>query len=141
MADPLVDIYTELLGLTAGSITLGATNFRRGFRREPDSGQVDELQVYFRDMGVGNITPYMGGQAADDLSRSFIVFEVASNRQGYKAGRDVAQALIGLLHKRVVTGYVAWLSMNSAPSQREDDEGRPIFSFTLRCEWKENRSA
>lgn len=137
MADPIVDIRTELLGQTLGGVLLDTTNVRMGFRREADGTYVTSPCIFMREMQVGNKTPYFGGPTAPDLNTTFVQLLIPSDRNGYQAGRTLAYALIEFLHKRQVAGYIQWLSQSASPGQFEDDEGRPIFNFWLRCDWKE----
>lgn len=137
MPDPIVDIYDELNAQTIGGVLLGTNNLFKGFRRAADGTLVAAPSVHLREIGGGTKTPYMAGAPGDDYNRVFVQLVVPSVRQGYQAGRTLAFALIEFLHKRQVAGYTCWLAQAAAPSQVEDDEGRPVFQFTLRCEWKE----
>lgn len=137
MADPIVDIRTELVGQTLGGILLGATNVRMGFRREPDGTYVTSPAIFLREMQVGSKTPYFGGPTAPDFNVVFVQVLIPCDRNGYQEGRTLAYAILDFLHKRQVAGYTSWLAQSADIGQFEDDEGRPILNFWLRCDWKE----
>ena len=133
---PWVTLTAQFTTQTEETTTLVAgTNLFRGFVREPQGSNITLPSVTVIEDGTGRMEPYLESSGADWVQAPVTVY-VFGNRNNYSQTYTLANEVLLLCHKASILGYTQILALQARPQKIEDDEGRPIFSFTLSAEYK-----